>query len=226
MKEAISGPMFDMIAEVRRQETSVEQLQELMETGLFADLLKAKAKAIDRNAFRQLVGLKPLDAPKLELLLDPVSATVLLATTDRFIARDKFVVNTKNNAPVKISGLGSNFKEWLLDKIEEPKPASTLRPYLLKRSSVDGPIIAELGGEAKSETTLAEIYEIMEMQRNGEDGMMLNDGCANIFYVRDKRSVLRAVSVCWRDVGWYVYARSVESSLEWFGGRHVLSRNS
>ena len=59
--------------------------------------------------------------------------------------------------------------------------------------SVDGPILAELGGEAKAETTLTEVYSLMEAQKNGENGPLLTNGYANIFYVRDVNGALRAV---------------------------------
>lgn len=187
------------------------------------------AKELIANALIGMLSRGPgtIISSKPEPLLDPVGACVVLrATTDRFIAREKFVINTKNDAPVKISYLGDNFKEWFLGKVEEPKGASTLRPHLLKKSSLDGPIIAELGGEAKAETTLAEIYEAMELQRSGEDGVLLTNGRANIFYVRDKRLLLCAVDVRWSDDGWHVLALSIKYPAGWLDGRHVFSCNS
>lgn len=95
----------------------------------------------------------------------------------------------------------------------------------LLKSSVDGPIIKELGGEAKAETTLTEMFSLMEKQKDGGDGVLLNNGCANIFYIRDKNGVLRAVSVLWFDDGWYVPADSVVYTNEWRAERRVFSRN-
>jgi hypothetical protein len=91
---------------------------------------------------------------------------------------------------------------------------------------VDGPIINELGGEAKAETTLSEMFSLMEKQKNGESGVLLNNGYANIFYIRDQNGVLRAVGVDWDDGGWYVGAYSVEDPGGWRVGRQVFSRNS
>lgn len=167
--------------------------------------------------------------PKPELLLDPVGTVTIAATTTKFVARDRFVVNTKQNAPVKISAVWDNFTAWFLSgkgKTEDPISEQTLRYHKLRQLSVDGPIIQELGGEEKSETTLTEMFSLMEKQKNGKDGVLLNNGYANVFYVRDKIGVVRAVGVDWDDVGWSVRADEVTYPHGWLVGRQVFSRNS
>ena len=153
---------------------------------------------------------------------------VAIPATQRFVAKDKFVVNTKRNAPVKISYLGDNFTAWFLNgegKIEDPISEQTLRYHKLRQSSVDGSIIAELGGEAKAETTLSEMFSLMEKQKNGEDGCLLNNGYANIFYIKDQAFVLRTVYAYWNDGGWNVYARPVDYPISWNPCLYVFSRN-
>lgn len=162
-------------------------------------------------------------------ILELVSTVVVAATTSEFIARDRFVVNTKRNAPVKISEVWDNFTAWFLSgtgKIEDPISEQTLRYHKLRQASVDGPIIQELGGEAKAETTLSEMFSLMEKQKNGEDGVLLNNGWANIFCVRDHNGVLRAVDVCWDSGGWLVDAYEVVFPRKWYAGFRVFSRNS
>jgi hypothetical protein len=162
-------------------------------------------------------------------ILELVSTVVVSATTSKFVAKDKFVVNTKRNAPVKISAVWDNFTSWFLSgdgKTEDPISEQTLRYHKLRKSSVDGPIITELGGEEKSETTLTEMFSLMEKQKNGEDGVLLNNGYANIFYIRDQNGVLRAVVVLWNGGGWRVDAGSVGHPFRWDDGRQVFSRNS
>jgi len=162
-------------------------------------------------------------------ILELVSTVVVNATTGKLVAKDRFVINTERNAPVKISYLGDNFKAWFLNgdsKTEDPISEQTLRYHKLRQSSVDGPIIAELGGAEKSETTLSEMFSLMEKQGKGEDGVLLNNGWANIFYIKDVAGVLRAVRVYWRDDGWFVYSNSVEGPGRWSGGNRVFSRNS
>jgi len=146
------------------------------------------------------------------------------ATTKQFVARDKFVVNTDDDAPVKISYVRGNFKNWFLGKVEELIAGQTLRYGKLRESSVDGPIIVELDGETKAETTLAEMFSLMKKQGNGESGALLTNGYANIFYIRDCSGVLRTVSVYWDGVGWGLLADGVSDPDAWNAGRQVFSR--
>lgn len=162
-------------------------------------------------------------------LLEFLGTVTITARTERFVAKEKFVVDTKRNAPVKISYLSNDFKERFLSgdgKVEDPIAEQTLRYARLRKSSVDAPIIAELGGEVKAETTLAEVYALMAQQPNGENGVLITNGYANIFYIRDIRGVLRAVYVIWDGVGWDVNADPVGDPDEWDDGRQVFSRNS
>ncbi|MFA6275071.1 MAG: hypothetical protein WCX70_02925, partial [Candidatus Paceibacterota bacterium] len=62
--------------------------------------------------------------------------------------------------------------------------------------------------------------------KNGENGVLLNNGYANIFYIRDQAGVLRAVRVGWSDGGWYLSAYSALRPNGWRGGRQVFSRKS
>jgi len=171
----------------------------------------------------------PVEPIKLELLLDLVGTVTTPATTSKFVAKEKFVRDTGRKATVKISYLGDNFTAWFLSgdgKTEDPISEQTLRYHKLRKASVDGPIITGLGGEAKAETTLSEMFSLMEKQKNGESGTLLNNGWANIFYIRDSAGVLRAVNVYWRGDGWSVNAYSALDPYRWFVGSQVFSRNS
>jgi len=160
-------------------------------------------------------------------VLSEIIATVSIpATTAKFIAKDKFKVDTGRKAKVRISYLGDNFKAWFMGKIEEPFAGSTIYGRKLNSDSVDGPIIAGLGGKEKAETTLAELFAMMGRQAKGESGELLTNGYANIFYIRDISNTLRAVHVdCYGD-GWIVHAYSVENPNGWRVGTQVFSRNS
>jgi len=157
-----------------------------------------------------------------ELLVAWLGMTATSATTKKFVADDNFKLKKDGGL---CSYLGDNFKTWFGDKMEDLLGEQTLRYGKLRKSSLDAPIIAELGGEAKAETTLVEVFDLMSKQANGEEGVLLVDGRANIFYVRDKNGVLRAVYVLWNDDGWHVNAYSVESPYTWHEGYQVFSRN-
>jgi len=161
--------------------------------------------------------------------LEFLGIVTIPATSGTFIAREKFVVNTSEETKVKISYIGDNFIQWFLSgfgKIEGPSGEQTLRYAELRQFSVNGPIIVELGGVEKSETTLAEMFSLMEKQKNGENGVLLNDSYANVFYIKDYTGALRAVCVRWNDDGWDVTANSVENPYRWSDGDQVFSRNS
>jgi len=160
-------------------------------------------------------------------LLSAVIATFTVsATTEKFVAKDKFKVDTSKKAKVKISYLGDNFKEWFLGKEENPFVGSTINGRKLEKNSVDGPILAELGGNKAAKTTLTEMYAAMEAQPNGESGNLLNNRWANIFYIEDINGTLRAVYVDWHGAGWRVDAHSVEDPSSWIADGRVFSRNS
>ena len=171
---------------------------------------------------------KPVDqpAPVVTVLGDIVSSAVIHARTEKFVAENELVLDTGKQAKVKISYLGDNFKNWFFGKEEILFSNTLIHGRQLNKNSVDGPILAELGGQEKAKTTLAEIYAMMECQANGESGPLLNNGYVNIFYVPDVNGTLRAVDVYWDDNGWNVDAYSVEDPDEWLADRRVFSRNS
>ena len=156
----------------------------------------------------------------MDAILKEIGTVVVPATTARFVAREKFV----RNGTVKISFPGSNFQKWFLAKTEEPLAETELRIAKLTKPSMDGPILTELG--EKGETTLAQIYALMERQANGEEGVLLTNMWANAFYIRDVNGTLRAVGVRWASYDWHVFADLLGTPDGLLGVDQVLSRNS
>ena len=120
------------------------------------------------------------------------------------------------------------FNEFFHGKTETTEQGeTTLRYHTLNHDLDDKCIFAELGGEAKAEASLAEVYALLAVQPNGEHGTLINDGHANIFYVRDINGVLRWVRVYWViNHGWNVDAYSVGMApgSAWRAGDQVFSR--
>lgn len=152
--------------------------------------------------------------------------TVSVAATERFIAKKHFKVNTSRKAKVKIAFLWDSFSKHFLHKTEEGMLAGELKVHKLLRSSLDVPIMTELGDSQSYLTTLADMWVLLEKQPNGEGGVLLVNGGANIFYIHDTEGKLWAVSARWRadHGGWFVGAFSVGNPRGWFGGFQVLSR--
>jgi hypothetical protein len=158
-----------------------------MKKALYETLLPPKTNSLVSEPAALLQGVAS------ELLLEFIGTLTLPTTTERFVAKKKFVINTDNNAEVKLWDMGSNYKAWFLPKIEEPAPETTLRYHRLRKSSRDLPIITELGGEQKVVTTLSGMYSLLKKQGQGQFGELLTNGYANIFYIYDKDGVLRSV---------------------------------
>ncbi|EKE10712.1 MAG: hypothetical protein ACD_15C00208G0001 [uncultured bacterium] len=163
--------------------------------------------------------------PKMKKLLELIGTIDISATLEPFIAKEKFVVNTDSDAKVKIYSLGENFENNFLGKVENPIGKSTLYYFKLLKRLVDDSIMEELGGKDKVESSLYEMYSLMEKQGHGQAGILLTNGYANIFYIRDNVGVLWAVGCGWDVDGWRVNAYSVAGPDEWGGGSQVFSRN-
>lgn len=172
-----------------------------------------------------LQGRLKIEAIK-DMLLNWLGTVSTSATTEKFVAKDKFKLKKDGGL---CPYLGGNFTSWFLTgegKIEDLIGEQSLRFGTLLKNSVDGPILEELGGEAKAETTLTSIFDLMSKQPNGGERALLANCYANIFYVRDTLGVLRAVGVYWVVGGWSVDAYSVENASAWNAGRRVFSANS
>ncbi len=153
-------------------------------------------------------------------LFKKLETVVVPHSTEEFIVRNKFIVNTGDDADVKISGLGDYFCECFLGKTEESTAKDSAIDFNeLLKASVDGPIIEGLGEKEKVPTTLREVYFLM---KHGK----LDKNKWYIFYIPDVNGILRAVDVHWDGGGWDVCADSVGIPSEWGAGGVVASRNS
>ncbi|MBU4223902.1 hypothetical protein KJ934_01610 [Patescibacteria group bacterium] len=206
--ESITGQLFEIGRQLRQPKGYP------FDPGVLQKYLQ---NAIE-GRFNQVIKVVTPD----DKILEFVSTVTVSATTKKFVVRD-YVQKLRKTKNVYAS---SNFEKLFFDKTVEPISEQELNYHKLTKNSVDGPIIDELGGEAKVETTLAEMFSLIALQPNGEDGVSLTNGYANVFYIRDVVGVLRAVCCYWHDVGWNLSAFSVELPYAWYDGRQVFSRNS
>jgi len=130
----------------------------------------------------------------------------LEASAGNFAVKDRFVLNLERRDRLLIAYMVGHFDEWFNGKVEGPVAASTLRYFELQRDASDQAILDGLGGESQVETTMTEVYALMDRQRSGQGGILAINGWGNIFYIRDERNVLRVVYVHWCDDAWGVEA--------------------
>ncbi|MEX2010465.1 MAG: hypothetical protein WD874_01520, partial [Parcubacteria group bacterium] len=119
-------------------------------------------------------------------------STISLPAQPRFVARDHFKVDTNNSAEVKIAFLWDDFQHYFLGKIEGEAPEAELAIRQLDKDLLDKDIRAEIGAD-KEKTTLSQLWALLELQGHGQEGKLLVNGYANIFYIRDAKDNLWAV---------------------------------
>jgi hypothetical protein len=150
-------------------------------------------------------------------VLQPFETVVVPATQTPHIIRDFFTKMTN----VKLGRVSLEFKARFFDKKEKPAPEVTYRKYKLLGIVPDGPIIEELGGNAKAEGTVTAALTIVQRQGNGEAGILQTSGYANIFYAKDKQGELCAIRISWASDGWWIDAISVGDPFAW-NGKHEI----
>lgn len=158
-----------------------------------------------------------------------VGTTTIPARTTRFVPGDHFVVNTTEDAHVKISYVDPDFVRLFGKKIEGPTAETTLRYYKFSRSATFVSAIQELSNEVVVKTTPGELYAMMEAQPNGPKsvaGPLFVNGSAQLFEMEDLNGVSRLMDVRWYGRGWSMYIRSVVSFNQWHDENQVFSHDS
>ncbi|MFA6295601.1 MAG: hypothetical protein WC666_04270 [Candidatus Paceibacterota bacterium] len=168
-------------------------------------------------------------AIKTDVAVEAVVAIIIPAISYKFVVKDNFVCNPDPNADIKIGRLGEGFvKRFLSDsgKIEDPIGEQTLEYFDLQRSMTSNSILKEFGGREKLEMTLFGVFALITNQGKGEPGVLISNGCPNIFFVRDQANELCVVGVNLSSKGWEVGALALNDSDTHDAGCRVFSRAS
>lgn len=176
--------------------------------------------------FRKSIGLGILERLALDISVP--------ALTEPFDPKVRFPVNISETATIKILSRGSNFDSWILPQTVAPRPGYDLAVYdlavfELSENGDDEEILRD-AEVADPDTDSAAINYLVSLQPKGGDGVLLNDGRANIFYQKvpvDNGSgkielVRRAVYAIWVGRGWFFDARAVPD--RWDAGHRVFLR--
>lgn len=190
-----------------------EGAQQVIERG---DVLKAEIERATINALKKLGSRYPVLAET--TLLKPVAQATVPARTKPF-----------NAAEFYQTGPGLYVYDTFADRLDlgarQTVDSAPERPYvasLLKANAYDTDIRKELPDTHLS--TLEDIAGLIEAQRSGKSGFLLNNGWANIFYVEGKNGEVFAVGVNWLsdDRKWDVYDWGLDERGYWFAVSQVL----
>lgn len=212
-----AGVPVDISAEdAKRNLDDMSQIHYWLQLGLSVDLGQ-----VDMAAIEALVRPNPLEQ------VGTFNATAI-STFDVGVHFKETPKNERATAEVLISFMSDTAEPAIKGLVETGVAAATLRRYKLLRRSADGPIIAELGGGDNITlitTRWAQMYEMIRVQGRGQEGDLLTNGGANIFFIPDRDGVVWAVHCSWfPGDGWGVDAFPVAGSGTWGAGNHVFSR--
>lgn len=125
-----------------------------------------------------------------------------------------------------ISHLGSDFADWFsLERLESQEVSGQrfLLSGVLRFGVRNDAILNRLGGEEKVESSLSDLFFLLALQRAGQANYLMDNGFANIFFLRDREGVLRVVNLCRRYCGgWVLWAVPLDSPCRWEGSDRVF----
>ena len=98
-------------------------MQAILESGRLADLRDGDLTRVSRDEFRKTMGLMSLTSEPEPLL--KFIRTIAILPTKKFFARNHFMVDTRGDAPVRISDPETIFagSSWIRPKSRLGKPA-------------------------------------------------------------------------------------------------------
>lgn len=197
-------------ADASRNLADMSQIHLWLQLGLTMDLSQVDVAAVKVVIPKILEQVTTVTVPA----IPPFDVATHFQVTPR---------SERKDAEVLIGYIGDNIQKLIQDQTEPEIEESILRVHKLLRASVDVLIIAELGGEQAITTTWGQMYEMMRQQGHGQEGDLLVDGCANIFYIAGTDW---AAFCYWRSgsADWRVYAAPVTYPFAWRAGFQVFSR--
>lgn len=159
-------------------------------------------------------------------------ATVDLPGCEAFSVRA--TLETGQSIRYNVCWNGNNFRANFLHsgkgagRKELDVPATKLRVSRLTKSANAQTIVDGLGGSVKAKLALAYVAHLISRQPNGKSGVLLTNGCANLFPVEDNNGDVWLVSVFWRDTyrGWCVEADPLSGTRCWHADDQVFSSDS
>lgn len=197
---------------------------------LIADLChKADKNEQLRKALKKLVNMNPKALAtflgKMQMVfgrLFRVISDISLEATEIFKTRDFFKTKDKGGIFAYVDGDIFNY----FDDVVKNSPAKELSSYEFTEDITEENIIGDAkAGDIYEEVDLAHIKQICERHIVKGEKLLLEDGKANLFWIRNKKGGLCEVSVCLVSGGWNVHANDFDASRKWDAGSRSFFRN-
>ncbi|MBT3690131.1 hypothetical protein HOE31_04680 [bacterium] len=158
---------------------------------------------------KSLIAKKVIEVwQKFELL--KFIGKVKIKSTEGFTAKYCFVADITDSAIVKISNIKTFIRQFS-SKVEPAVKEVELSYYELTDNATDEQIIKNLGGKAKAKITLYQLWELLLLQPNGEEGALLVDRY-NLLFIEDANNVIYLIRLYWDSYGWDLDAISMNSN--------------
>lgn len=192
---------------VSQKNVPAEKLQAIYNSGLLSDLLDGNLDEVNRDEFRRILGLR--------IWLKFVGRVIIPAKIGRFVATEKFVLGDKSS--VGLNTMNHHFVDRFLDgggkiEYEEAKHPLVFR-QLEKTPKCNESIIDDLGFGVGVETTLSDIFSLLEMSARGVECPLEGGLLSNIFYTRDRDNVLQRIDVSRCGNSWSVMSGPIRDVL-------------
>lgn len=148
-------------------------------------------------------------------ILVPVGKEIILKEESAFIVTPSLLAD---------AGISKVYDPTsLLSKQEHNVPSKKLVAYRLAEASPDQPILNQL--KADFEVYLAHFFAVLAGHQKGETGFLIDNGYANVCYIRDQ-SGKRSAVVASRDLAtasWSISVFPIGSYKEWWKDRQVIA---
>lgn len=220
----------------QRTEKQEREFRQLMEgicvhaTNLALEKIQASKEKWQENVIEKGNQLRTVVADAVLGKLGELTFSLLKRIASAPVpATKEFVLTEEVLKQYNIGWAGENFRKVFLGKKCKAAKAGTTAFHSLQKDSLDPPIIAELGEDAK--TAMGHVLWHINQQIKGQAGPLLVNGKWNLAYVEaeDEEGKITPWAVCagWDsgDRGWGVGADSVGRPYEWDAGSQVLSRD-
>jgi hypothetical protein len=132
---------------------------------------------------------------------------------DIFAARYFFKIQKGDENRPKIRFIDPEFIKNFNDKIEFVEATNWLYSKRLMKPANDADIIKEIGKNF-CKSKLAQLYNLLCLQGQGQKGKLKNDGSVNLLFSEDVKGQIQTVRVLWSN-GWIIDSLPVDDPSPW-----------